>query len=147
MIPIEIQNRQLGFKYSTILSVEAGISLLGREVKALRTKRADIVNAYVTIIGKEAFLKNMSLQEQITGKQLPVRDIKLLMHKKEIAKFLEGAKKGGNTIAIGRIYTNKRGLFKAQVCLCKGKSKGDKRIDIKKRDIDRQNRRDNKFNY
>jgi SsrA-binding protein len=135
------------FDYEILESTEAGIELLGLEVKSLKLKHGSLEGSYVLIRGGEAFLQNMLIppyQEKNTPKDYePRRPRRLIVSKKEIAGWANAAK--GLTIVPISIYT-KRNLIKVQVALVRGKKKYDKRESIKRRESDREMRRTLKDN-
>jgi SsrA-binding protein len=127
------------YDYEILESTEAGIELLGLEVKSLKLKHGSLEGSYVLIRGGEAFLQNMLIppyQEKNTPKDYePRRPRRLIVSKKEIAGWANAAK--GLTIVPISIYT-KRNLIKVQVALVRGKKKYDKRESIKRRESDRE---------
>jgi SsrA-binding protein len=127
------------FDYEILESFEAGIELLGFEVKSLKLKRGSLEGSYVVVHGGEAFLQNMLVppyQEKNTPKEYePRRPRRLILSKKEIAGFANAGK--GLTIVPISIYT-KRNLIKVQVAIVRGKKKYDKRESIKRRETDRE---------
>ena len=139
-----IQNKKAGLNYEILENFEAGIELLGFEVKALRQKRGELAAAHVTVRGGEAYLIGMQIppyQAANTPKGYePVRNRRLLLTKTEIGKLADNEGKKGLTIVPISVY-NKGGKIKLQVAVVRGKKKFDKRQDIKKRDTDREIRR------
>ncbi len=127
------------FDYEILESFEAGIELLGLEVKSLKLKHGSLEGSYVLIKGGEAFLQGMLIspyQEKNTPKDYePRRQRRLILSKKEIAGFANAAK--GLTIVPISIYT-KRNLIKVQVAIVRGKKKHDKRASIMRRESDRE---------
>lgn len=132
---------------------EAGMELLGSEVKSLRTGQADLSGAYARIINGECWLVGAKIsQYQVTGLahstssgqagHSPTRKRKLLLHKHEIHKIYTKLKQRGYTLVPLRIYFNQKGLAKTEVALARGKRQYDKRRAItereQKRDIDKR---------
>jgi SsrA-binding protein len=138
-MPTLIDYAKARFDYEILESTEAGIELLGLEVKSLKLKHGSLEGSYVLIRGGEAFLQNMLIppyQEKNTPKDYdPRRPRRLIVSKKEIASWANAAK--GLTIVPISIYT-KRNLIKVQVALVRGKKKYDKRESIKRRESDRE---------
>lgn len=133
-------NRKARHDYHIIESFEAGIALRGTEVKSLRQGRANIGDGYVMIAGGEAFLCNARFSPYEHGGREnpdPLRDKKLLLHKREIA-CLEGqiARKGLTCIPL-RIYF-KQGKAKVELALARGKKAHDKREVIRRRVAERE---------
>lgn len=136
-----LDNKKARFDYEILEDFEAGIHLLGFEVKALKTKKGSIVGAHIIIRGGEAFIVGMDIppyQPLNTPKDYdPQRTRKLLLHKKEIS-YLEGKdSQKGLTLIPFRVYT-KGGFIKISFAVARGMKKYDKREKIKKRDVERE---------
>lgn len=131
-----IENRKARFEYQIFESFEAGIVLLGGEVRSIRDHHATISDSYAKIIGQEMFLVNANIP--IDGKKEydPQRSRKLLIKKKEIISILSVIKAKKLTLIPLKMYTKGR-LIKIQLALAKSKRKFEKRESIKKRDIER----------
>lgn len=142
--PIAV-NKRARYDYALETPVEAGIQLLGSEVKSLREGHASIAEAYVGEKNGELYLLNSNIEEyKKAGQHLrhePKRPRKLLMHKKEIARFIGAIKREGYTIIPTRLYFNARNTAKIQIALGKGKKLHDKRATEKNRDWGRQKNR------
>lgn len=140
-----IDNPKSRFDYEILESFEAGIELLGHEVKSIKNKQGSLEGAYVIVRGGEAFVVNLFIpayQEKNTpGEYEPRRNRKLLLTKKEIAQLAEaegsGGKGKGLTIVPISIY-NKAHLIKVNVAIVRGKKKFDKRETTKRREGDRE---------
>lgn len=134
------ENKKATFNYEVLDTYEAGISLLGFEVKSIRDKKVSLEGSYVVIRGNEAFLVNSSIQPyQIknTPKDYdPERPRKLLLTKKELDKLSNLDKKSGLTLIPISLY-NKNNNIKLEFALARGKKKSDKRETIKKREANR----------
>lgn len=133
-------NRKAAFNYHLMDRVEAGLVLLGSEVKALRTGSANISEAYATIKGDGIWLVNSHIGLYEPANQLnhkPKRDRKLLLHGREVLKISQKLKERGLTLVPTRLYF-KNGRAKLELALAKGKKMFDKRETIKKRDINRE---------
>ncbi len=136
-----ILNRKARFEYEILETFEAGMMLLGSEVKSLRAGHASIAESFVRIQREEAWLQGSFIgpYEQ-AGKfnHDPNRLRKVLLHKREIRRLLGKVKEKGLTIIPLKLYFNKRGFAKLEIGLARGKTLHDKRDQIRKRDLDRQ---------
>ncbi len=141
--PIAV-NRRARHDYFLETPVEAGIQLTGTEVKSLRSGHASIAEAYVTEQGGELFLVNATIEDYAQGNMLtrhaPKRPRKLLLHKKEVDKFLGAIRRDGYTLIPTRLYFNARNMAKLEIALGKGKKLHDKRATEKSRDWERDRR-------
>src|SRR6202453_407281 len=135
-------NRRARHNYFITDTVEAGIMLLGTEVKSLRLGQASIQEAFAGPKDGGLFLLNAHIPEyKQAGTHLqhePNRARRLLLHKRQIDKLLGLIKREGMTLVPLGIYFNKRGIAKVELGLAKGKHKADKRESIKKRDWERE---------
>ena len=137
---IVCQNRKAYHDYSIEETVEAGMSLLGTEVKSLREGRANLKDSYVLIKDLEAFLFNTHISPYSHGNIMnhdPLRTRKLLMHKKEIMRLQGKIAQKGYTLIPLKIYF-KDGRAKVEVGLAKGKREYEKRESIKEREANRE---------
>ena len=139
------ENRRAKFDYSIIETIEAGLVLLGSEVKSLRLGRASINESYATDEFGQIVLVNSNIPEYnlaSSGQNHdPKRVRRLLIHKKERNKILGQIKKDGCTVVPLSLYFNNKGLAKISMGIAEGKKKVDKREVIKKRDWDREKHR------
>ena len=139
------ENRRAKFDYSIVDTIEAGIVLLGSEVKSLRLGRASIAEAYATEEYGHVVLINSNIPEYSSAalgqNHEPKRVRRLLIHKKEKNKILGQIKKDGCTVIPLSLFFNQRGLAKISLGIAEGKKKVDKREVIKKRDWDREKNR------
>ena len=136
-------NRKAFHDYFIVESIEAGIELLGTEVKSIRLGGVNLKDAWISIDDGEAFIKGMHISPYEKGNIFnrdPRRERKLLMHKKEILRLFGEVKQQGLTLIPISLYY-KGSHVKVQVGVCKGKKLYDKRADIAKRDADRDIRR------
>ena len=140
-----VVNKKIGMDYEILETFEAGLELLGFEVKSLRKHQGSLLGAYVTIRGGEAFLINAEIppfQEKNTPESYnPRRNRRLLLTKPEIAKMANLEAQKGLTVAPVSVY-NKGNKVKIEIAIVRGKKKFDKRQDIKKRTTDREIRRE-----
>lgn len=137
-----IHNKKISFNYEIVDRFEAGIELLGHEVKSIRAHHGSLEGSYVIIRGGEAFIMNMSIPPYQVGNDKgddSLRMRKLLLTHTEIAR-LAGLEKGLTIVPI-TVY-NKGRHIKVEIATVKGKKKFDKRETLKKRDTDRNIRRE-----
>ncbi|MDA1191330.1 MAG: SsrA-binding protein SmpB [Candidatus Poribacteria bacterium] len=133
-------NRKARHDYHLSDPVEAGLVLVGTEVKSLRAGKVTITDAYVHIRGNEAFLLKLHISPYDFGNMWnhePDRPRKLLLHKNEIRKLARQIEQRGFTVVPTRMYF-KNGRAKVEIALAKGKAEYDKRADMKERAADRQ---------
>lgn len=138
------ENRKARHKFEVLETLECGISLVGSEVKSLRSGKVSIDEAYARVREGEVWLVGSDIAEypQATiWNHDPKRPRKLLLHSREVRKFANQAHEKGLTLVPLRLYFNHRGLVKVLIGLCRGKKLHDKRENLKKadmkRDIDR----------
>ncbi|MEN9370613.1 MAG: SsrA-binding protein SmpB [Bacteroidota bacterium] len=132
-----IKNKQANFEYFIIEKYEAGIQLMGTEIKSIRAGKANITDGYCTFIGNELFLMNIHISEYSFGSfynHAPKRERKLLLNKKELKKIQGKMKDVGMTIIPLAIFINDRGFAKVEIGLAKGKKLHDKRDTLKEKD-------------
>ena len=137
------QNKRARFDYHLLESFEAGVSLAGWEVKALRAGKAELTDSYVLMKDGEAFLlgANIAPLDTVSTHFVtdPTRTRKLLLHKKELAKINQALTQKGQTCVCTALYW-KGHLVKCQIALAKGKQDHDKRATEKDREwqVDKQ---------
>lgn len=139
-IKIIATNKKASFNYFLSEFTECGIELKGTEIKSLRVNGATIGDSYIVIRNGNAEIINMYIKPYDHGNLFnhdPLRNRRLLLHKKEILWFEQKMKQGGFTIVPTKIYLSK-GKAKIEIALAKGKKLYDKRETIKKRDLDRE---------
>ncbi len=137
-------NRKARYNFEIVETLEAGISLVGTEVKSMRTGKANIAESYASDEGGELYLINSYVPEYQNASRFnhePRRPRKLLLKKREIAKLFGAIQRDGMTLIPLKLYFNKRGMAKLELALAKGKKVHDKRQTEKKRDWDRQKAR------
>ena len=137
---VQIKNREINFKYDIIDKIECGIELKGTEVKSIRDSMANLKDSFALVRNNEVMLKNMHISPYEHGNIYnvsPLRDRRLLLHKKEVLKILNYIKQGGYTLVPSRIYTKER-WFKVELCICKGKKLYDKRESLKEKEAKKQ---------
>ena len=138
------QNKKAYHEYTIEEKIEAGIALLGSEVKSLRCSQASIAESYATNEGNEIFLLGANIKEYKQAKQFnhyPKRKRKLLLHKKEIKKLIGLIRKKGYTLVPLSLYFNEKNLAKLLLGIARGKKKHDKREAIKEREWSRKKAR------
>jgi SsrA-binding protein len=130
-----VTNRTARFKYHIEESLEAGIQLLGSEVKAIRAGKANLTDSYVRMKDTEAFLVGCHIGAYEGAGQFnhePMRPRKLLMHRRELDKFMGRVREKGLTAVVTKLYF-KDGRVKAELALARGKKAHDKRATIRER--------------
>ncbi len=139
-----IPNRKAHFNYSIEEETEAGIVLLGSEVKSLREGKATINEAYIAENNGELYLINCNISEYKGANKFnhePKRKRKLLLHKKQLDKIIGKMQMQGYSAIPMKIFFNKKNFAKIVIGLGRGKKLYDKRESIKKRDETRRNQR------
>ena len=134
------KNRRARHEYFVLESYEAGIELVGTEVKSIRQGAVNLKDAWCSIDNGEIFVRGMHISPYEKGNIFnrdPMRVRKLLMHKREINKLFGTIKQDGLSLIPLSIYF-KDSRVKMQVGLCKGKKLYDKRADAAKRDANRE---------
>jgi len=134
------QNRKAYHDYHIEDSIEAGIALLGTEVKSLREGKASLKESYVMIKEGEAFLLNCHINPYTHGNRMnhdPLRTRKLLLHRKELNSLAGKATEKGFTLIPLKIYF-KNSFAKVEIGLAKGKRLFEKRETIKAREARRE---------
>jgi len=143
MKPI-VTNRRARFEYLFLETVEAGISLMGTEVKSLREGRANLTEAYAVHEDGEIVLKGFHITPYSHTSQTkldPRRNRKLLLHKQEIRRLVAKVREKGLTLVPIRVYFNDRGVAKVELALARGKREYDKRTKIAEREAEREMQR------
>jgi SsrA-binding protein len=134
-------NRKAFYDFAIEEKVEAGIVLVGTEVKALREGRLNLRDSYAAIINGKAILHNCHIGTYSHGNQMnhdPLRPRTLLLHKKEIERLQAKVQQKGLTLVPLRLYFNDRGRVKLELALARGKKTYDRRETIKKREAGRE---------
>jgi len=140
-IQVVATNRRAGFDYELTERFEAGLVLIGSEVKSLRLRNVNISEAWAQVRGGEAFVEGMRigvLAHAAFGHKED-RARKLLLHRKQIEQLMDAIDRKGLTVVVTRLYF-RDGKAKVELALARGRSKGDKREAIKSRDADREAR-------
>jgi SsrA-binding protein len=124
------ENRRAKFDYFLEDFVEAGIQLLGTEIKALRDGRANIAESYVSPEGRDLVLINADIPPYRQANRFnhePRRPRRLLLHRKQIDRMIGAVQRDGQTIIPVRLYLNEAGKAKIEIAMAKGKKLHDKR--------------------
>ncbi len=140
----EIKNRRARFDYFINETLEAGIVLVGSEVKSLRAGKASLARAFASPKDGELYLQNCNIDDYTKANQFghePRRARKLLVHKRERNRLMGAVQREGYSLIPMKLYFNERGIAKVQLGLGKGKKKYDKRQVQKERDWNRQKSR------
>ena len=134
---VEIVNRRAQYEYHFLDTLEAGIALLGTEVKSLRTGNASIGDAFCFFENGELYIKNMYIKEYAFATYFnheTRRTRKLLLRKTELRKLERRVREKGLTIVPYRLYFSERGFAKLEIALAQGKKSFDKRESIREKD-------------
>lgn len=137
---IFVQNRRATFEYEVLERYEAGIALLGSEVKSIRDGRCSLGEAYCQFQGDQLFLYQAHVGEYTQAhdrNHLPLRPRKLLMHRRELDHLAEAVAQAGLTL-IPLALVARDGRIKLELALCRGKKTYDKRATIKEREQKRE---------
>ena len=136
------ENRKAFHDYHILETFEAGVALVGTEVKSIREGRVNLRDSYAQVKGGEVFLYNVHIQpysHRGYADHEPMRDRKLLLHAHEIRKLIGSTVERGMTLVPVRMYF-KNGRVKVALALAKGKQAHDKRDAIRKRETERETR-------
>jgi SsrA-binding protein len=136
------ENRKAFHDYHFVETFEAGLVLLGTEVKAIREGRVNLRDSFARVEDGEVFLYNVNISpysHRGYAEHEPLRRRKLLLHRDEIRKLIGKTRERGMTLVPVRMYF-KNGRIKVSVSLAKGKKDYDKRETIKRRDVERETR-------
>ena len=138
------ENRRARFDYAVEDTLEAGMVLVGSEVKSLRNGKANIAESYVSVEDGELWLINADIPTYAGANRFnhePRRKRKLLVSKREKARLAQSVERAGRTIIPLKLYFNERGIAKLLIGLATGKKTHDKRETQAKRDWQRQKAR------
>ncbi len=137
-----VNNRHAFFEYHIDDKYEAGIALLGTEVKSVMVGRIQLKESYVAVRDDEVWLINAHISPYSHGNKNnhePLRTRKLLLHRKEIQRLEKETTQRGMTLVVTRVYW-KNGRIKFEIGVAKGKKLYDKRDDLKSKTIERETR-------
>ncbi len=134
-------NKKAYFNYEIIESLEAGIALVGSEVKSIREGRVSLKDSFAEIKNGEVFLLHMNIspyeQANIFNHD-PLREKKLLLHRQEIKRLIGKIREKGYTLVPTKVILNDKGKVKVEISLAKGKRTYEKKRAIKERELDRE---------
>ncbi len=144
--PELVSNRKAGYDYEILETFEAGIILLGSEIKSLRNHGGSLQDSYVEVRGAHVTLLNCSIAPYSHGgtgvfNHEERRPRKLLMHKREIETLRRMVQEKGLAVIPLSIYLNKKGIAKVRIALAKGKKAYDKRASLKEKEANRDIKR------
>ena len=144
-IKVVATNRKARHEYFLLESIEAGIELLGSEIKSIRQGQISLAEAYVRLDeGREAWLVDAHIapyEQANLFNHEPRRPRRLLLHREEIRRLWNDVRQKGVTVIPVRVYL-KKGRAKVEIAIAKGKKLYDKRAEIAKRDVEREIARD-----
>jgi SsrA-binding protein len=133
-------NRQAGYFYHLLEKFEVGVELTGTEVKSIREGKVNLKDSYAAIKHGEAWLIDCHISPYAAGSHWnhdPLRDRRLLLHRREIDKLAGRTQEKGLTLVPMRLYL-KKNLIKCEIALAKGKKVYDRREDARRRTVDRE---------
>ena len=137
-------NRKATHEFTIHERIEAGVQLVGSEVKSLRNGRANIAESYAAVEGDQIMLVNADIPPYAQANRFnhePRRPRKLLLHRKEIERLIGAVQREGRTLVPTKLYWNDKGLAKLEIALAKGKKVHDKRETAAERDWQRDKAR------
>jgi len=143
-IKVVAKNRKAHFEYFLLEQFEAGIALVGTEIKSIRAGQISLAEAYVEVTEREAWLINAHIAPYEAASRYnhdPKRPRRLLLHKREIREMFDSVRQKGTTIVPLQAYL-KDGLAKVEIAVAKGKKLYDKREVMAKRDSEREMKRE-----
>ncbi len=141
------KNKKAYFNYEIIDTLETGIELKGSEVKSIREGRISLKESYAEIKDGEIFLIHCHISPYEAANIFnhePLRERKLLLHRREIKRWTGKIKEKGLTLVPTKVLINKKGRIKVEIALARGKRDYQKREKIRERDRDREMQRDMK---
>lgn len=138
-------NRKALRDYFVIEKLEAGIELVGTEVKVVRQGEADLSGAYAQVVNGQLMLHQVTIPPYAFGNRHnhdALRTRRLLMHRREILRLQSLQEQKGLALVPLRLYLTGRGVVKVELAVCRGKAQEDKRETIRRREADREAQRD-----
>jgi len=139
---VNINNKRASFDYEFLEEYDAGIVLVGTEIKSLRAGKASLADSFCYFVDGELYVKGMNIATYFWasrwGSHEPARDRKLLLTKRELRHLATAVKTKGLTIIATRAYISENGFAKLHIALARGKKEYDKRESIKEKDIRRE---------
>lgn len=141
---VYIKNKPATFEYAIEDRLKAGIVLTGSEIKSVRNGKVSFNDSYCYFSNGELWIKSLYIAEYVNAGyagHAPVHDRKLLLTKKELAKWAAKVREKGYSIVPLNIFINEKGYAKVEIGLGKGKKLHDKRESIKSRDVEKEMKR------
>lgn len=139
---VQINNKKAAFEYEFLEEYDAGIVLVGTEIKSIRAGKASLQDAYCYFSGGELYVRGMNVATYFWASAWsshePMRDRKLLLTRRELRHLAQAVKTKGLTIVATRLYISAEGYAKLHIALAKGKKEYDKRASIKEKAIRRE---------
>lgn len=135
------KNKKAFFNFEILDKYEAGIELHGWEVKSIRANHVHLKGAFCTFQGEELFMSNMYVSTYMNVSGDETRPRKLLLHKKQLARIKEKVSAKGMAVVPIALKWSSKGYVKVDIAIAKGKNLVDKRQTIKKRDMEREQRK------
>ena len=138
---VNIKNRKASFEYEFLEKYVAGMALRGTEIKSIREGKVNLQEAYCAFYDDGLYVQNMHISAYEEGNILnhePLRQRKLLLRKKELAKMKTKLEEKGLTLVPTRMFITDRGFAKLEIALARGKKLHDKRDSIKEKDMKRE---------
>ena len=143
---VQINNKRASFDYEFLETFDAGIVLVGTEIKSIRAGKASLQDAYCYFNNGELYVRGMNIATYFWASAWsshePMRDRKLLLTGRELRHLAQAVKTKGLTIVAVRAYISENGYAKLHIALAKGKKEYDKRATIKENDIRREMERE-----
>jgi SsrA-binding protein len=140
-VKIVCRNKRAAYDYFIDETIEAGMVLLGPEVKSLREGRGNLSDSYARLKGGEVYLYNMHITPYPYAHHVeldPLRARKLLLNKREIKRLIGKTEEKGCTLIPTKVYFSEKGRAKIELALAKGKKKHDKRRALKEKELKRE---------
>lgn len=138
-----VRNRKAWHDYEVLERFEAGISLMGSEVKSMRLGKVNVSDSYAALVDGQVFLKNLHIsayEMATTNSHEPLRQRRLLLHKREIRKLMKATETKGLTLVPLALYF-KNGRVKVELAIARGRKRYDKRDALAKRESERDMQR------
>ena len=139
---VRINNKRASFDFEFLEQYDAGIVLVGTEIKSLRASKASLQDAFCYFHEGELFLKGLNISTYFWasrwGSHEPTRDRKLLLTRRELRHLAGAVKTKGLTIVATSVYIAENGYAKVHIALAKGKKEFDKRASIREKDVRRE---------
>jgi SsrA-binding protein len=137
----EIKNKKALYRYFLLEEFTAGMVLTGSEIKSIRAGKANIAEAYCRLRGNELFIINMNISPYSNAgyaQHQERRERKLLLQQTELSKIRRKLRDTGITVVPVTLFINEKGWAKLRIALARGKNAGDKREDVKQKDLKRE---------